>query len=234
MSKDTPHTDSVKVTGEAISSVAPLSPAPDPAPKPRKDHLIIKSMIEPNARVLDIGCGDGALLELLRQTRNVDGRGIEISQKNVNQSVARGLSVIQGDADHDLTNYPDQSFDYAILSLTIQATKNPRTVLEQLLRIADHAIVSFPNFGHWMIRWQILALGRMPVTDKLPEQWYDTPNIHFCTIRDFVTLCETINANVERALAINRGGEPISEQTPLFIQNLIGREAIFMLSKNSH
>ncbi len=226
--------ENVTVTGEAIAAKADAAHENIPAPKPRKDHLIIKSMIEPNARVLDIGCGDGALLELLRQTRNVDGRGIEISQKNVNQSVARGLSVIQGDADHDLTNYPDQSFDYAILSLTIQATKNPRTVLEQLLRIADHAIVSFPNFGHWMIRWQMLTLGRMPVTDKLPEQWYDTPNIHFCTIRDFVTLCETIDANVERAFAINRGGEPISEQTPLFIQNLIGREAIFMLSKNNH
>jgi methionine biosynthesis protein MetW len=205
---------------------------PTPPRKPRQDHLIIQSMIHPGARVLDIGCGDGALLELLRESRNIDGRGIEISQKNVNQSVARGLSVIQGDADHDLVNYPDASFDYALLSLTIQATKNPRTVLEQLLRIGEHAIVSFPNFGHWLIRWQLLALGRMPVTDKLPEQWYDTPNIHFCTIRDFVTLCEEIDAVVEHALAINRKGEPLNASTPLFIQNLVGREAVFMLTKN--
>ena len=197
----------------------------------RQDHLIIQSMIEPNTHVLDIGCGDGALLELLRETKNIDGRGIEISQKNVNQSVAKGLSVIQGDADKDLFNYPDNSFDYAILSLTIQATKNPRTVLEQLLRISNHAIVSFPNFGHWPIRWQILAFGRMPVTDKLPEQWYDTPNIHFCTIKDFTTLCKTIHARVERSVAIRNNGKTLDENIPLFVKNLLGREAIFMLEK---
>ncbi len=198
----------------------------------RQDHLIIQSMIKPNTHVLDIGCGDGALLELLRETKNIDGRGIEISQKNVNQSVAKGLSVIQGDADKDLSNYPDNSFDYAILSLTIQATKNPRTVLEQLLRISNHAIVSFPNFGHWPIRWQILAYGRMPVTDKLPEQWYNTPNIHFCTIKDFTTLCKTIDARVEKSIAIQNNGKTLNENTPLFLKNLLGREAIFMLEKN--
>lgn len=199
----------------------------------RQDHLIIQSMIRDGSRVLDIGCGDGALLELLRISNNVDGRGIEINQKNVNQSVARGLSVIQGDADHDLANYPDGSFDYAILSLTLQATKNPREVLEQLLRIADHAIVSFPNFGHWMIRWQILVYGRMPVTDKLSEQWYDTPNIHFCTIKDFVSLCEEINAVVEKGVAINGRGNILSDNIPLFVRNFFGREAIFQLSKNT-
>ncbi|GAA6211015.1 methionine biosynthesis protein MetW [Hyphomicrobiales bacterium 4NK60-0047b] len=198
----------------------------------RHDHLIIKSMISPNARVLDIGCGDGALLELLREEKNVDGRGIEINQKNVNHAVAKGLSVIQGDADSDLINYPDKSFDYAVLSLTIQATKNPRLVLEQLLRIADYAIVSFPNFGHWKIRWQILAFGRMPVTDKLPEQWYDTPNIHFCTVKDFATLCKNINTKVEEAISINGYGKELSDDIPLFIHNLLGRESVFLLSKN--
>jgi methionine biosynthesis protein MetW len=189
-------------------------------------------MISPNARVLDIGCGDGALLELLREEKNVDGRGIEINQKNVNHAVAKGLSVIQGDADSDLINYPDKSFDYAVLSLTIQATKNPRLVLEQLLRIADYAIVSFPNFGHWKIRWQILAFGRMPVTDKLPEQWYDTPNIHFCTVKDFATLCKNINTKVEEAISINGYGKELSDDIPLFIHNLLGRESVFLLSKN--
>ncbi len=198
----------------------------------RHDHLIIKTMISPNARVLDIGCGDGALLELLREEKNVDGRGIEISQKNVNHAVAKGLSVIQGDADQDLINYPDNSFDYAVLSLTIQATKNPKKVMEQLMRIADYAIVSFPNFGHWRIRWQILAFGRMPVTDKLPEQWYDTPNIHFCTVKDFVTLCKNIDARVEEAITINKSGYEFSDKVPLFIHNLLGREAVFLLSKN--
>lgn len=199
---------------------------------PRKDHLIIQGMIEPRARVLDIGCGDGALLELLRETKDIDGRGIEISQKNVNQTVAKGLSVIQGDADSDLTNYPKGSFDYAILSLTIQATKNPRTVLEELLRISDRAIVSFPNFGHWLIRWQIGAYGRMPVTDKLPEQWYNTPNIHFCTIKDFVSLCKTINARVEKSIAITSHGRILDEKAPLFVKNLLGREAIFILGNH--
>lgn len=198
----------------------------------RHDHLIIKSMISPNARVLDIGCGDGALLELLRTEKNIDGRGIEISQKNVNNAVAKGLSVIQGDADSDLVNYPDKSFDYAVLSLTIQATKNPKLVLEQLLRIADYAIVSFPNFGHWKIRWQIMAFGRMPVTDKLPEQWYDTPNIHFCTVKDFASLCKTVNANIEEAISINSSGKELSNNIPFFIHNLLGREAVFLLSKN--
>ena len=182
--------------------------------------------------MLDIGCGDGALLELLRETKKVDGRGIEISQKNVNQTVAKGLSVIQGDADEDLFNYPDKSFDYAILSLTVQATKNPRTVLEQLLRISDRAIVSFPNFGHWLIRWQISAYGRMPVTDKLPETWYNTQNIHFCTIKDFASLCKEINAVVERSIAITRTGKNLHEDTPLCLKNLLGREAIFMLANH--
>ncbi len=182
--------------------------------------------------MLDIGCGDGALLELLRETKQIDGRGIEISQKNVNQTVAKGLSVIQGDADEDLANYPDSSFDYAILSLTIQATKNPRTVLEQLLRISDRAIVSFPNFGHWLIRWQLMVYGRMPVTDKLPEQWYNTQNIHFCTIKDFVSLCREINADLERSIAITAGGGTIDEGAPLILKNLLGREAIFMLRGN--
>lgn len=199
----------------------------------RRDHQIIASIIKPGSRVLDIGCGDGALLDLLREQKSVDGRGIEISQKNVNQSVARGLSVIQGDADSDLVNYPDSSFDYVILSLTLQATKNPRTVIEELLRIADRAIVSFPNFGHWYIRWQILAFGRMPVTDKLPEQWYETQNIHFCTIKDFVSLCKTVDAKIVQSIALNNKGRTFSRYTPLFIQNLFGHEAIFELKKRN-
>ena len=201
-------------------------------PKIRRDHQIIETMITPGARVLDIGCEDGALLDLLRTKKQIDGRGMEINQKNVNQAVARGLSVIQGDADIDLVNYPDASFDYAILSLTLQATKNPRNVLTELLRIADHAIVSFPNFGHWQIRWQIMAYGRMPITPKLPKQWYDTDNIHFCTIKAFVTLCKAVDADVEQAISLNRRGTTFSAGTPLFIQNLFGREAIFLLKKN--
>ena len=148
-------------------------------------------MVETGARVLDVGCGDGELLRLLAETRGVDARGIEISQQGVNDCVAKGLSVVQGDADIDLADYPDDGFDYVILSQTLQATRNPRKVLEQMLRIGKRAIVSFPNFGHWRIRWQLGLRGRMPMTENLSYAWYETPNIHFCTIRDFVALVRT-------------------------------------------
>ncbi|KAI93388.1 methionine biosynthesis protein, partial [Rhodomicrobium udaipurense JA643] len=160
------------------------------AAQPRIDLLLIAGMVEDGARVLDVGCGTGQLLKLLEEKKNVDGRGIELSQSGVNFCVAKGLSVIQGDADHDLVNYPDLAFDYAILSQTLQATTRPKEVLQELLRIARHVIVSFPNFGHWRIRTQILFNGRMPVTWNLPEAWYETPNIHFCTIADFRELCD--------------------------------------------
>ena len=147
---------------------APAYPA---GTKPRFDHLLIAEMVAPGSRVLDVGCGDGALLQLLTETKAVDGRGMELSRERVNACVTRGLSVIQGDADRDLADYPDQAFDYAILSLTIQATRYPKTVIENLLRIGRYAIVSFPNFGHWKIRAQLLLTGRMPMTENLPEPW---------------------------------------------------------------
>ena len=168
-----------------------------------------------NARVLDLGCGDGALLRLLADTRNVDARGLELSQRGVNDCVAKGLSVIQGDADTDLADYPDDAFDYVILSQTLQATRQPRVVLEQMLRIGRRAIVSFPNFGHWHIRWELAVHGRMPVSDNLPFAWYETPNIHFCTIRDFRTLVDRIGARVERAVVLDRKGRPMNETAPL-------------------
>jgi methionine biosynthesis protein MetW len=142
----------------------------------RVDHLLIAEMVEPGSRVLDVGCGDGALLQLLAETKSTDGRGVELSRERVNACVTRGLSVIQGDADRDLGDYPDQAFDYAILSLTIQATRYPKTVLENLLRIGRRAIVSFPNFGHWRIRTELLLTGRMPQTPNLPEPWYASPD----------------------------------------------------------
>jgi len=197
----------------------------------RVDHLLIAEMVKQGARVLDVGCGDGELLSLLEEQRDVDGRGIELRQSNVNLCVAKGLSVIQGDADRDLANFPDASFDYAILSQTLQATRRPHKVLEQLLRIGRRAIVSFPNFGHWRIRMQLLVHGRMPVTANLPDSWYATPNIHYCTIKDFLTLCEAIDAKVERSVALNAYGTQIGKGLPLSWQNIIGEQAVFLLTK---
>src|SRR5436190_12250234 len=165
----------------------------------RVDHLLVSAMVEPRSRVLDVGCGDGELLRLLEQ-RGVDGRGIELSREGVNECVAKGLAVIQGDADTDLVDYPDDAFDYVILSQTLQATRRPRVVLEHMMRIGRHAVVSFPNFGHWKIRLQILLGGHMPRTDNLPYAWYETPNIHFCSIKDFRQLCGVAGVKMERSL----------------------------------
>src|SRR5204862_7807203 len=169
----------------------------------RVDLLAVADMVEHGAKLLDVGCGDGELLRLLAETRNVDGRGIELSREGVNECVAKGLAVVQGDADTDLSDYPDDAFDYVILSQTLQATRQPRVVLEHMLRIGRHAVVSFPNFGHWQVRLQLLFAGHMPRTDILPFSWYDTPNIHHCTIKDFRQLCDVAGAKMEKAVALN-------------------------------
>jgi len=195
----------------------------------RADHQLIAELVAPHSRVLDVGCGDGALLQLLADTRNVDARGIELSRERVNACVARGLSVIQGDADRDLLNYPDQAFDYAVLSLTIQATREPEAVLRHLLRIGRKAIVSFPNFGHWRIRSQLLFTGRMPVTENLPETWYASPNAPLCTIKDFADLAKLVNAEVETAVAFNSYGQRLPIKRSIALQNLFGEKAVFLL-----
>jgi methionine biosynthesis protein MetW len=196
----------------------------------RIDLQLIADMIAPKSRVLDVGCGDGALLDHLVHAKGVDGRGVEISQAGVNACVAQGLSVIQGNADTDLKDYPSDAFDYIVLSQTLQATRKPHQVLKQLVRIGRHAIVSFPNFGHWRVRWQLLTRGRMPVTDSMPLQWFDTPNIHFCTIRDFVGLCDELGIVVERGLSISRSGRP-SPIRSSGAANLFGEQGLFLLRR---
>jgi methionine biosynthesis protein MetW len=196
----------------------------------RQDLRLIAEMIEPGVRMLDIGCGDGALLAYLARHKGVDGRGIELSQSGVNACVGHGLSVIQGDADRDLDAYPAGAFDVVVLSQTLPATREPRRVLEALVRIGRRAIVSFPNFGFWRIRLRLLLHGRMPISDLLSYPWYETPNIHLCTIRDFVALCDEIGVAVERSITLDRHGQPYALDPRGGLANLLAEQCIFVLS----
>jgi methionine biosynthesis protein MetW len=203
----------------------------------RPDLAAIADMIRPGSRVLDVGCGDGALLEHLVASKGVDGRGIEIAQANVNACVARGLAVVQGDADSDLVDYPAQVFDAVILSQTIQATERPKAVLNHLLRIGRRCAVSLPNFGYWKVRLNLLAGGRMPRTRELAYSWWDTPNIHLCTLADFVDLTRECGATIVEAHALNDQGRtrriPPARLTDNYMgPNLFAQGAIFLLKKN--
>ena len=196
----------------------------------RVDLLEISSMVEPGSRVLDIGCGDGELLDLLVNERGADARGLELYREGVNACVARGLSVVQGNADTDLVDYPSDGFDYVILSQTLQAMRDTRECLRQMLRIGKRGIVSFPNFGHWRVRMKLLLGGRMPDTETLDAPWYNTPNIHLCTIRDFVTLCDELGITIERAYTFNAKGTLSSMSMPLWYGNWFGDQGLFVLS----
>ncbi|MAE37917.1 MAG: methionine biosynthesis protein MetW [Pelagibacteraceae bacterium] len=163
-----------------------------------KEFEIISNIITPKSSIIDIGCNDGSLIEYLKSNKNVNARGMEIDQSKVRTCLAKGISVVEGDADTDLFDYPDDLFDYSILTYTLQATKNPKIVLEQLVRIAQKAIVSFPNFGHWSIATSLFFNREMPVNSKLDYSWYETPNLHFCTINDFINLCDGLNIKIEK------------------------------------
>lgn len=195
--------------------------------KLRPDLAIIASNITHNARVLDVGCGDGALMAALRDQKNVDARGIEIDRANVSAAVTRGLSVVQGDADTDLTEYPDNSFDYAILSQTLQTTHRPDQVIDNLLRIGRYAFVSFPNFAHWQVRLSLTFGGRMPVTRLIPEKWYNTPNIHHVTIDDFRAIVQERNWHQENQWFLSG-----DKQTSKAGANLLAEHAVFLLKKD--
>ncbi|SFJ88639.1 methionine biosynthesis protein MetW [Sphingomonas sp. NFR04] len=190
----------------------------------RPDLAIIASHVDRGARILDVGCGDGALMAALRNDRGCDARGLELEPTNVAAAVGRGLSVIQGDADTDLADYPDDSFDYAILSQTLQTTRRPDWVLEQLLRIGRHAFVSFPNFAHWRVRASLLFGGRMPVTRLLPIAWYATPNIHHVTVDDFRALVKERGIAIEGAWFLSG-----DQQTGSGLANLLAEHAVFLL-----
>jgi methionine biosynthesis protein MetW len=208
-------------TGAGASEIAPL----------RGDLRLVAEMIAAGSRVLDIGCGDGVLLASLARQKGVDGRGMELSQSGVNACVRHGLSVIQGDADHDLEDYPSDAFDYVVLSQTLQATHQPKPVLEHLVRIGRRAIVSFPNFGHWRIRLGLLTQGRMPLTPALAHPWYETPNIHLCTILDFVALCDELGITIERSIALDRNGMPYRLNPRGTLANWLAEQALFLLRR---
>lgn len=192
----------------------------------RPDLAVIAANVAPGSRVLDIGCGDGELMAALRDEKQVDARGLELDADDVAGAVARGLSVVQGDADTDLADYPDNSFDYAILSQTLQTTRAPDVVLEHLLRIGRHAFVSFPNFAHWRVRASLLWGGRMPVTRLLPVAWYATPNIHHVTVDDFRALLGERGIIIEGAWFLSG-----DQRTSAMMANLLAEHAVFLLKR---
>jgi methionine biosynthesis protein MetW len=196
----------------------------------RADHSVIANMVQPHSLVLDVGCGDGELLQLLARERQVRGRGLELSQDGVNACVGKGLSVMQGDADTDLAAYPSNSFDYVILSKTIQQVHRPGVVLAEMMRIGQHAIVGFPNFGHWQMRLGLLG-GRMPSTAALPTPWYETDNTHLCTVRDFAELARGLGLKIERAVPITKGAPGAPFANTLWRANWFAEEAVFLLSR---
>ncbi len=197
----------------------------------RPDLAVIASLIEPGSRVLDVGCGDGALLRWLRDEKQVDGRGIEIDMALVNRAIASGIPVIQGDVDSDLPHYPAQSYDYVVLSQALQAMRDPKTVLSSLVRIGKKAIVSVPNFGHWKNRLYLGLYGKMPVTKTLSYQWYDTPNIHFCTIKDFVIFCECLGIAIDDRVVVDAHGHKTSFTGRGHMANLFGEQGVFLLHR---
>ena len=196
----------------------------------KSEYNIIANIIEENTRVLDVGCDDGTLMEFLKINKNVDIRGIEISKEKVQTCIAKGLTVIEGNAEFDLKQFPNNSFDYVVLGQTLQAFINPELVIKELLRVGKKAIVTIPNFGHWKVRLDLLTQGKMPVT-KLPNQWYNTPNIHMCTIKDFVKFSKIIDFKIFKSLALMNKNVSTINNSNLFFKNLFAELGIFLIEK---
>ncbi len=195
----------------------------------KKEFKIIADLILKNSRVLDVGCGDGELMSFLYKNITKDVRGIEISKQNVQKCISKGLTVIEGDAEKDLIQFPDSSFDIVILGQTLQAFLNPEKVLNELLRVGKKAIVTIPNFGHWKVRLNLLFKGTMPVTKSLPHQWHNTPNLHMCTIKDLFKFCDEKNINIKKVIGVNEDKTSLIKKSNLEIKNLFSKLGIFLI-----
>ena len=195
------------------------------------EYEIIADIIKYSSRVLDVGCDDGSLMEFLKISRNVNIRGIEISKEKVQTCISKGLTVIEGNAEFDLKQFPNNSFDYVVLGQTLQAFVNPEIVIKELLRVGNKAIVTIPNFGHWKVRLNLLTQGTMPVTKTLPNEWYNTPNIHMCTIKDFFKFSKTINFKIFKSLALANKNVSTINNSNLFVKNLFSELGIFLIEK---
>jgi len=197
----------------------------------KQEFKIISDFIENNTRVLDVGCGDGTLMEYLKTNKEIDIRGIEISKDNSQKCVGKGLAVIEGDAEKDLYQFPDGSFDFVILSQTLQAFLNPEIVIQELLRVGKKAIVTVPNFGFWKVRLHLLIKGTMPITKNLPDEWYNTPNLHMCTIKDFYNFCHDREIKLDKALALHNEKTSSINEINLNIKNLSAELGIFLIER---
>ncbi|MDA9188541.1 methionine biosynthesis protein MetW [Candidatus Pelagibacter sp.] len=195
----------------------------------KQEFKIISDLIEKNTRVLDVGCGDGILMEYLKYNKEIDIRGIEISKDNVQKCLSKGLTVIEGDAEKDLLQFPDSSFDFVILSQTLQAFLNPEIVIKELLRVGKKAIVTIPNFGFWKVRLHLLIKGTMPITKNLPDEWYNTPNLHMCTIKDFYNFCENRKIKLDKSLALHNEKISSINKLNLNTKNLSAELGIFLI-----
>ena len=197
----------------------------------KNEFKVIANLIETDRRVLDVGCGDGTLMKFLKDNKNIDCRGMEISKNKIQKCIEKGLTVIEGNAEKDLIQFPDKSFDYAVLSQTLQAFLNPELVINELLRVGKKAIVTIPNFGFWKVRLHLLTKGTMPITKTLPDEWYNTSNLHMCTIKDFVYFAKSRNFKMFKSLALNNKNVTLINDNNLGFKNLIADLGIFLIEK---
>ena len=195
----------------------------------KKEFKVIAELLPKNVRVLDVGCGDGSLMDLLIKEKNIEARGLEIKEEYVKKCIYKGLSVIEGNAETELQQFPDQSFDYVVLSQTLQAFYNPEKVLKELLRVGKSAIVSIPNFGYWKVRTSLLLFGKMPVTKTLPNTWFNTPNLHMCTIKDLFNYCESQNIAIKKVIGVNENKISLIKKNNLEIKNLFSKLGVFLI-----